>query len=175
MRCHVSFTWLNDLCMRVLTESITIVGGTSGIGESTARAFIRNTNTSRAYLVGRDQARAIQIIEELRQVKPDSQISFVKADVSLLWEVDNVCRAIQQKEDRLNILFLSPGVGTMKGRDGKCPILKFRLQSNRQVRNTDLSPRVYKDRRRPRPEAEPPLLFPDAICGQSPSAASEEG
>ncbi|PWY70810.1 short-chain dehydrogenase/reductase [Aspergillus sclerotioniger CBS 115572] len=93
------------------------VGGTSGIGESTACAFIRNTNASRAYLVGRDQARATQIIEEMRQINPDSQIDFIKSDVSLFREVDNACKAIQQKEDKVNILFLSPGVGTTKGRD----------------------------------------------------------
>ena len=94
------------------------VGGTSGIGESTARAFIRNTDASRAYIIGRDQARAAEIIKELQQMKPDSQITFIKSDVSLLREVDNACSLIQQKEDKVNILFLSPGIGTMKGRDG---------------------------------------------------------
>ncbi|RAH59905.1 short-chain dehydrogenase [Aspergillus piperis CBS 112811] len=81
------------------------VGGTSGIGESTARAFIRNTTASRAYLIERDQARASRIIEELRQIKPDSQVEFIKADVS------------SSGEDRLNLLFLSPGTGSMKGPD----------------------------------------------------------
>ncbi|OGM49148.1 hypothetical protein ABOM_002285 [Aspergillus bombycis] len=93
------------------------VGGTSGIGESTARAFIRNTDASRAYLIGRDQTRAMQIIEELHQIKPDSQVTFIQSDVSLLREVDDACSAIQQKEDKVNILFLSPGVGTTTGRD----------------------------------------------------------
>ncbi|PYI14842.1 short-chain dehydrogenase [Aspergillus violaceofuscus CBS 115571] len=93
------------------------VGGTSGIGESTARAFIRSTQASRAYLIGRDQARAHQIIGELQQLNPDAQITFIRSDVSLLREVDEACRAIQQQEDKVNILFLSPGVGTMNGRD----------------------------------------------------------
>ncbi|GLA91218.1 hypothetical protein AtubIFM61612_005550 [Aspergillus tubingensis] len=93
------------------------VGGTSGIGESTARAFIRNTTASRAYLIGRDQARASRIIEELRQIKPDSHVEFIKADVSLLREVDEVCMDIKKKEDRLNLLFLSPGTGSMNGPD----------------------------------------------------------
>lgn len=95
-----------------------VVGGTSGIGESTARAFIRNTTASRAYLIGRDQARASRIIEELRQIKPDSQAEFIKSDVSLLREVDEVCMDIKKKEDRLNLFFLSPGTGSMKGPDG---------------------------------------------------------
>ncbi|KAJ5390381.1 short-chain dehydrogenase/reductase [Penicillium cataractarum] len=93
------------------------VGGTSGIGESTARAFIRNTDASHAYLVGRDQARAAEIIRELQQMKPDAQITFIKSDVSLLREVDDACSLIQRNEDKVNILFLSPGIGTMKGRD----------------------------------------------------------
>lgn len=95
------------------------MGGTSGIGESTARAFIRNTDASRAYLIGRDQGRAAQIIDELRHMKPDSHVSFIKSDVSLLREVDDTCSVIQGKEDKLNVLFLSPGVGTTGGRDGK--------------------------------------------------------
>ncbi|KAL4804673.1 short-chain dehydrogenase/reductase [Aspergillus unguis] len=93
------------------------IGGTSGIGESTARAFIRNTDASRAYLVGRDEARVKGIIEELRQLKPDSQVTFIKSDVSLLRDVDSACSAIQEKEEKVNILFLSPGTGSMKGRD----------------------------------------------------------
>ncbi|KAJ0414921.1 hypothetical protein BJY00DRAFT_305243 [Aspergillus carlsbadensis] len=93
--------------VRPLTALLNIpVGGTSGIGESTARAFIRNTDASRAYLVGRDEARAKGIIEELRQLKPDSQVTFI-----------NACSAIQEKEKRVNILFLSPGTGSMNGRD----------------------------------------------------------
>ncbi|KAE8381492.1 short-chain dehydrogenase/reductase [Aspergillus bertholletiae] len=93
------------------------VGGTSGIGESTARAFVRNTAASRVYLIGRDQARASQIIKELQQVNPDTSVDFIKSDVSLLRGVDEACHTIQQKEERLNLLFLSPGVATTKGRD----------------------------------------------------------
>ncbi|KAE8369985.1 hypothetical protein BDV27DRAFT_140882 [Aspergillus caelatus] len=92
------------------------VGGTSGIGESTARAFIRNTDASRAYLIGRDQERAMRIIEELKQKKPDSEVTFIKSNVSLLREVDKACAIIREKENRVNILFLSPGTGSMNGR-----------------------------------------------------------
>ncbi|PIG85607.1 hypothetical protein AARAC_003029 [Aspergillus arachidicola] len=93
------------------------VGGTSGIGESTARAFIRNTDAPRVYLIGRDQTRATEIIKESQQINPDSQITFIKSDISLLREVDSACRLIQQNENKVNILFLSPGISTVKGRD----------------------------------------------------------
>ena len=94
------------------------VGGTSGIGESTARAFIHNADSPRVYLIGRDQTRASQIIDDLRQVKPDGRVEFIASDVSLLSEVDAACRRIQETEEKVNLLFLSPGVLTMKGPDG---------------------------------------------------------
>lgn len=97
---------------------IYIVGGTSGIGASTARAFIHNTDSPHVYLIGRDQTRASQIIDDLRQVKPDGRVEFIASDVSLLSEVDAACQRIQEREERVNLLFLSSGVATMKGRDG---------------------------------------------------------
>ncbi|CAG8242600.1 unnamed protein product [Penicillium salamii] len=93
------------------------VGGTSGIGETTARAFVQNTQSPRVYLIGRDQKRASEIIEDLRRVNPQGRVHFIKTDVSLLGEVDDTCRIIQQKESKVNLLFLSPGVGTTSGRN----------------------------------------------------------
>lgn len=103
--------------MRLLV-SICLVGGTSGIGETTVRAFMRHTKTPRIYLIGRDQTRASEIIDDLKLANPEGQVHFIKSDVSLLREVDEACRVIQHKEDKINLLFLSPGVGTAKGRDG---------------------------------------------------------
>ncbi|KAJ5325868.1 uncharacterized protein MYU51_001103 [Penicillium brevicompactum] len=93
------------------------VGGTSGIGESTARAFVKHASSPRVYLVGRSETRASQIIEELRALNPDGQISFIKSDVSRLQDVDQACKEIQSKEDKINLLVLSAGILTMKGRD----------------------------------------------------------
>ncbi|KAJ6185288.1 hypothetical protein N7519_006589 [Penicillium mononematosum] len=93
------------------------VGGTSGIGEATARAFASNTLASRIYLIGRNEAQASKIIEELRQVNPDGQVNFIKCDASRLRNVDEACRTIQEKEEKVNLLFLSSGILTTKGRD----------------------------------------------------------
>lgn len=97
------------------------VGGTSGIGESTARAFVKHASSPRVYLVGRSETRASKIIEELRALNPDGQISFIKSDVSRLQDVDQACKEIQSKEDKINLLVLSAGILTMKGRDGSPP------------------------------------------------------
>ncbi|CAG7927419.1 unnamed protein product [Penicillium olsonii] len=93
------------------------VGGTSGIGESTARAFVKYAASPRVYLVGRSETRASQIIEDLRALNPDGQINFIKGDVSRLQEVDEACKEIQAKEEKINLLVLSAGILTMKGRD----------------------------------------------------------
>jgi NADP-dependent 3-hydroxy acid dehydrogenase YdfG len=94
------------------------VGGTSGIGEATARAFVRDTESSRVYLVGRNETQASKIIEELRQINPDGQISFVKCEAARLRSVDEACKLIQEKEEKVNLLFMTAGMMTTKGRDG---------------------------------------------------------
>jgi hypothetical protein len=49
-------------------------------------------------------------------------VDFVKSDVSLLKSVDAACEEISKKEDKVNILFMTPGVLTMQGRTGMNPV-----------------------------------------------------
>lgn len=79
---------------------------------------MKHTLSPRVYLIGRNESQASKIIEELRQLNNDSQASFVKCDVSRLHDVDEACKTIQSKEDKVNLLFMSPGIMTTKGRDG---------------------------------------------------------
>lgn len=93
------------------------VGGTSGIGETSAREFVRNTTQPRVYLVGRSPEQASRIIQEFVKLNPEGKVSFVKSDLSLLRNVDVACKEIQAKEDKVNLLFMTPGYVTGKGRD----------------------------------------------------------
>ncbi|KAL3487618.1 hypothetical protein BJX62DRAFT_240886 [Aspergillus germanicus] len=93
------------------------VGGTSGIGEATARSFVKYAIAPIVYLIGRNETQAAKIIEDLEALNPESRVSFVQCDVSLLRRVDEACRAIQEKEDKVNVLVLSSGIFTTKGRD----------------------------------------------------------
>ncbi|KAH8703131.1 hypothetical protein BGW36DRAFT_368864 [Talaromyces proteolyticus] len=92
------------------------VGGTSGIGLSTAREFTRNATAPHIYLIGRNESQASQIITELRGINDSAQVSFIKTDVSLLKSVDEACQEIGKKEEKVNLLFMTPGVLTMQGR-----------------------------------------------------------
>jgi NAD(P)-dependent dehydrogenase (short-subunit alcohol dehydrogenase family) len=93
------------------------VGGTSGNGEATARSFVRNAIAPRVYLIGRNEAQASKIIQELNALNPESRATFLKCDVSLLKKVDEVCKDIQEMEEKVNVLVLTTGMMTYKGRD----------------------------------------------------------
>jgi NAD(P)-dependent dehydrogenase (short-subunit alcohol dehydrogenase family) len=93
------------------------VGGTSGIGLSTAREFVRNTISPRLYLVGRNQDEATRITQEFDQLNPSSKTTFIKADASLLRTVDKACAEIQAQEPKINLLFMTCGYMTLKGRN----------------------------------------------------------
>ncbi|KAF2867282.1 hypothetical protein BDV95DRAFT_598381 [Massariosphaeria phaeospora] len=93
------------------------VGGTSGIGFATAREFVRSTNSPHVYLVGRNPTEASRIIDELQQINPSSKLDFIKSDVSLLRNVDEVCKEIKEKENKINLLFMTVGYLTFQGRN----------------------------------------------------------
>lgn len=50
-------------------------------------------------------------------LNPEGTVNFIKADTSLLKTVDVVCKEIQAKEDKINVLFLTSGYLTLAGRD----------------------------------------------------------
>ncbi|KAK0099746.1 hypothetical protein ONS95_013361 [Cadophora gregata] len=91
------------------------VGGTSGIGEITLKTFARYTNQPRAYIVGRSETAAERIIAECRVINSEGEYVFIKADVSLMKNVDKVCDEIKAKEKAVNLLFLSAGFPSLDG------------------------------------------------------------
>ncbi|KAL4777064.1 hypothetical protein BDW60DRAFT_55020 [Aspergillus nidulans var. acristatus] len=91
------------------------VGGTSGIGLSTLRALARHTEGKAltAYIVGRSAYRAEPVLSELQRISPQARFTFIEADVSLIRNVDGVCRKIIESEKggkgKLDFLFMTPG------------------------------------------------------------------
>lgn len=92
------------------------VGGTSGIGESTMKQLARRIVQPRIYFIGRSERAAARITAELTALNPSGKYRFIRADLSLLQNVDDVCRDIKRRETLINLLFLTPGtVITGKG------------------------------------------------------------
>ncbi|CAM1506250.1 Fc.00g058910.m01.CDS01 [Cosmosporella sp. VM-42] len=84
-------------------------GATSGIGEMTLKAFAKHTLRPKIYFIGRSQEAADRILETLKELNPEGNFNFVKADMSLLKNVDDVCRDLKKKETSINVLYMSQG------------------------------------------------------------------
>ncbi|TVY55484.1 Oxidoreductase andH, partial [Lachnellula suecica] len=93
------------------------VGGTSGIGEFTLKAFVKHTISPKVYIIGRSAPAAERIIAECDAINKDGKVEFLKADVTELKEVDRVCREIEKKEKRINLLVQTQGNLTLDGRN----------------------------------------------------------
>lgn len=106
------------------------VGATSGIGESTLKQFCRHTIKPRVYFVGRSQDAAGRIISELKTIQPDAETTFIRKDLTLLKNVDEVCDEIKAREANLNLLFMSQGTMSLKGRDETSEGLDKKLTTN---------------------------------------------
>ncbi|KAE8152738.1 hypothetical protein BDV25DRAFT_127726 [Aspergillus avenaceus] len=85
------------------------VGGTSGIGEATAKELAKIIETPTIYIVGRNQAAGDRVTEDLRELNIRGSYHFINSDVSLLRYVDAACREIQNNERIVDLLFMTPG------------------------------------------------------------------
>jgi short-subunit dehydrogenase len=95
------------------------VGATSGIGEGTVKRFAKLTRKPKIYFIGRTQSKGDAILEEMKTLNPDGEYIFLKYDVSLIANVDEVCRRIRVEEKFINLLFMS--CGTLDFRSGMRP------------------------------------------------------
>lgn len=84
-------------------------GATAGIGETSLREFARYVPKPRIYIVGRSKEACERLDVELRMVNPEGQYTFIRSDISLLHNVDDVCKEIRSKESAINVLFMSQG------------------------------------------------------------------
>ncbi len=69
-------------------------------------------------LLSRNEAAAATITEQVKTINSESTVVFVKADTSLLKNVDIACKEIQSKEDKVNFLFMTTGYLAFDDRTG---------------------------------------------------------
>jgi NADP-dependent 3-hydroxy acid dehydrogenase YdfG len=93
-------------------------GATSGIGEAALKEFVKNISKPRCYMVGQSKTAADRIIDECKSLNSEAELIFIQADLTLIKNVDEVCKQIKQKESTLNLLFLSAGAALL-GRNSK--------------------------------------------------------
>ncbi len=95
------------------------VGATQGIGLSSLEQYAATTIAPRIYIVGRNESVGARIIEDLKtKYNKDGRYVFLKGEVSLLKSVDEVCKEVKRREEKLDLLFMSPGALSLRGKVG---------------------------------------------------------
>ncbi|KAL4898156.1 hypothetical protein BDV59DRAFT_190064 [Aspergillus ambiguus] len=109
----------HNATLKSLTSGLVavFVGGTSGIALSTALALTRHTPSPTIYLIGHSQTAADAAIASMKAINSSAQPIFLQSDISLLKNVDSVCAEITARENKVNLLFMTPGYMTLKGRE----------------------------------------------------------
>lgn len=69
----------------------------------------------------RSQDAGDRILSELKSIQPEAEATFIRKDLTLLKNVDEVCEEIKAKEKQINLLFMTQGILSLKGRDGCLP------------------------------------------------------
>ena len=93
---------------------------------------MQNTISPKVYIVGRSASAAERIIEECKAINKDGKIEFLQANVTELAEVDRVCKEIEKKESKINLIVQTQGNLTLAGRIGKSytPLFCTRIVTN---------------------------------------------
>ncbi len=95
-------------------------GATSGIGAGTLEKMILMLDEPTIYVLGRSAARFASQRKKLESLNPGCKILFLETEVSLLSEVDNACKQITDAEQKVDYLYMSPGLMPLNGPQCTC-------------------------------------------------------
>lgn len=84
-------------------------GATSGSGAGALEAMVGMLHTSTFYIIGRSSTQFARQRKKLDKINPSCKLEFLEAQVSLLSDVDRVCRQIAAAEKKVDLLYMSPG------------------------------------------------------------------
>ena len=85
-------------------------GATSGIGAGTLERMALMLHEPTFYVIGRSAARFTSQRSKLQSLNASCKIIFLEAEVSLLSDVDRVCKQITDSEKKVDCLYMSPGM-----------------------------------------------------------------
>lgn len=71
--------------------------------------------------MGRNASKGSALVHELRTLNPEATVLFIEADLTLLCNADRVLRLVSEKETKVNLLFLTQGFLSLRGREGTQP------------------------------------------------------
>ena len=96
-----------------------VVGGTNGIGKGFLYKLAEHTASPKIYIVGRSESTLNTIISELKTLNPEgTYIPILSSDLTLVNQASKAtAQIISQESSKIDILFLSQGFLTLRGRD----------------------------------------------------------
>lgn len=92
------------------------VGATSGIGQATLSLLLSKQTPIKVYIVGRNQSKNAELLDNFRQINSKAEIVWVEAQVSLMAEVKEATDEIKRKEKSIDLLILSAGIFPLSDR-----------------------------------------------------------
>lgn len=92
------------------------VGGTNGVGETSVKQFAIHAKAPKVYIIGRSQQAGERIKRECEELNPEGTFIFLQKELHLTRNVDALCEEIKEKEEVVNLLFLS--IGTLEYEKG---------------------------------------------------------
>ncbi|CAG8970873.1 hypothetical protein HYALB_00000852 [Hymenoscyphus albidus] len=93
------------------------IGATSGIGLGTLKQFAKQSSSPQIYIAGCSESAAASILKELESLNPKGTYVFQETEITLLKNVDKVCEEIKSKEEKVDLLFMSPAYITLGERN----------------------------------------------------------
>jgi NAD(P)-dependent dehydrogenase (short-subunit alcohol dehydrogenase family) len=94
------------------------VGGTSGIGEAAIKSFAANVSNAQVFVIGRNREAATTIMAQSKHLSPSSHFQFIQQDLSLIKDVDRVCKEIAKQAVYVDLLFMTQGYLSSRARNG---------------------------------------------------------
>lgn len=85
-----------------------IIGGNSGVGKKTAQYLIQKNY--RIIIVGRNERKGEEVVQQLKQLNSTSQVSFLQADLSTKTAVADFAEQVADLVDHIDVLVSSMGV-----------------------------------------------------------------
>jgi NAD(P)-dependent dehydrogenase (short-subunit alcohol dehydrogenase family) len=140
---------LSNKSLQALPPGLVAVfaGATAGIGLGTLRQLAKYANGPRVYIIGRSEEKASHIIDKLKKINPMGTFIFIGGQLSLIKDVDRMCQQIEKYESHIDILCMSPGYLSFKGRQDTSEGLETDLvlqYYSRQRLVTNLLPLLLK-------------------------------
>jgi NAD(P)-dependent dehydrogenase (short-subunit alcohol dehydrogenase family) len=103
-------------------------GATSGIGAGTLERMALMLDAPTFYVLGRSAARFASQRAKLESLNPSCKIVFLETEVSLLSDVDTVCKQISSAEQKVDCLYMSQGMMPLNAPECTClQVLKSQL------------------------------------------------